>query len=235
MALAVALCLALAVWKWHAPVLKQFGSFLIDSEAPERADLILVLGGFEGPRVVKGAELGIHAFAPRVLLSGPIYEGRPESDMAIEFLVKKGYPRELFVGFPHHATSTIDEAQALAPELRRLGVRSVILVTRGSHSRRATIVFRLFCAGVYFRSIPASDEQFQADGWWANPRWRKIFFLEWSKILGTVLMKYPAYLLRELATRGFSSLRRVTLTNPQRQAFLPTLGLPLRRVDYTYW
>ena len=136
-ALVVTLCLAFVVWKWHAQVLEQLGDFLIDSQPPERADLILVLGGdFWGPRVVKGAELGLQGFAPRVMISGPFYQGRPEGDLAIEFLVQKGYPRELFVSFAHYAASTIDEADAVAPELRRRGIRNVILVTRGSHSRR---------------------------------------------------------------------------------------------------
>src|SRR5258708_38481609 len=98
------LCLALAGWRYYPILLTQTARFLIDSDSPERADLILVLGGdFWGPRVVKGAELGIGGFASRVLISGPPYNGKPESDLAIEFLVQKGYPGELFLSFPHHA------------------------------------------------------------------------------------------------------------------------------------
>lgn len=203
------LALGVICLKWYPLVLTSTGSFLIDAEVPTRADLILVLGGdFWGPRVEKGADLGVQQFAPHVMISGPFYQGRPEGDLATEFLVQKGYSRELFLTFAHHAASTIDEAQAVAPELHRLGVRNVILVTRGSHSRRAIIVFRLFCPGVNFRSIPAHDEQFQAERWWTNPAWREIFFLEWSKILGTVLWKYPVYLIRELAADVFTFLKR---------------------------
>lgn len=216
--LGAVVALGLAFWKWYPLALTSAGRFLIEAEAPSHADLILVLGGdFWGPRVVKGAQLGVQQFAPRVMISGPYYKDRPEGDLAIEFLVQKGYPRELFVSFAHHAASTIDEAEAVAPELRRLGIRNVILVTRGSHSRRAKIVFRLFCPGVSFRSVPATDEQFQVKQWWTNPSRRKILFLEWSKILGTVLVKYPAYLIRGLTASVFTSLKLGTRTGAEPQ------------------
>ena len=225
--LVAVLALGLACWKWYPLALTSAGMFLFDAEAPSHADLILVLGGdFWGPRVLKGADLGMHAFAPRVMISGPFYQGRPEGDLAIEFLVQKGYPHELFVSFAHHAASTIDEAQAVAPELRRLGVRNVILVTRGSHSRRAKIVFRLFCPGVDFRSVPAHDDQFQAEQWWTDPRRREIFFLEWSKILGTVLVKYPAYLLKALTASVFTSRKpepRTGVEPPELRQYRPAV------------
>jgi uncharacterized SAM-binding protein YcdF (DUF218 family) len=152
-----------------------------------------VLGGdFWGPRVVKGAELATQGFAPYVLISGPPYRDRPESDLAIEFLVGKGYPRTLFRGYEHQAKSTIEEALALAPELKRLNIRRAILVTRASHSRRAGIVFHLFCPGIEFQAVPAADD-FKADQWWRDPYSRDVFYLEWQKIFGTVLWKYPEY------------------------------------------
>jgi uncharacterized SAM-binding protein YcdF (DUF218 family) len=181
------------VWHCYPDGLNWLGEFLVEADQPEPADAILVLGGdFWGPRVLKGAELGASHLAPRVLISGPPYGNRPESELAIEFLVQKGYPSELFVSLPIEARSTIEEAIALAPRLYRLGIRRVILVTRASHSRRAMIVFRLFCPGIRFRSVPAMDD-FQARRWWMNPESKRLFYLEWSKILGTVFVKYPEF------------------------------------------
>jgi len=179
---------------WYPVILGWLGRLLVASDRPERSDAILVLGGdFGGSRVLKGAELGVQGFAPRVLVSGPPYEDRFHSDLAIEFLVQKGYSRDLFLRVPHRARSTIEEALALAPELRRLNVRTAILVTSASHSRRAGIVFALFCPAVRFRSVPAADPHFDSDRWWTDKKWRRLFFSEWYKIVGTVLVEYPRH------------------------------------------
>lgn len=180
----------------RTPILSFLGTSLICSQSPESADLILVLGGdFWGPRVSKAAELGQVGFARRVLISGPPYAGQPEGKVAIEFLVKQGYPRNLFEVFSHHAASTVAEAMALRPELTRRGAKRVILVTSSYHSRRAWIVFRLFCPGIRFISVPAPDSHFAADRWWKNPNSRDLFYSEWTKILGSVFIAYPTYRL----------------------------------------
>jgi uncharacterized SAM-binding protein YcdF (DUF218 family) len=173
--------------------------FLLLSQQPERADLILILGGdFYGPRALLGAELGKRGYAPRVLISGALYENRPEGEFAVRFLVERGYRRELFISFPRTTQSTIEEAIALCPELHRLGASKVLIVTSNYHSRRANLVFRLFCPGVRFRSIAAADRQFEVENWWKNPQYRGIFFSEWKKIIGTVFWKYPEHSLRRL-------------------------------------
>ncbi len=172
------------------------GRYLVSAQSPQPADLILVLGGdFWGPRVVKGADLGMQHYAPLVLISGPPYKGRPEGEFAIDFLVAHGYPRRLFQSFGHHAPSTIGEAMALRPELLRRGVKRVLLVTSNYHSRRAAIVFWLFCPGIRFIAISAPDFLYHPDEWWKDPSSRKLFFSEWSKILGTLFIEYPKYLI----------------------------------------
>jgi uncharacterized SAM-binding protein YcdF (DUF218 family) len=145
--------------------------------------------------VVKAADLAMQGYAPLVLISGPPYgDGRPEGDFAIEFLTAHGYPKQLFAVFGHTARSTIEEAVALAPELRRRKVRRVILVTSAYHSRRADIVVRLFCDnGIQFISVPAPDQVYTPDRWWDDPNSRKVFLSEWMKIIGSVLWIYPKY------------------------------------------
>jgi uncharacterized SAM-binding protein YcdF (DUF218 family) len=188
-----------AGWMVKRVVFPRIGYSLICSDIPRQADLILVLGGdFWRPRVFKAADLAVQGFAPLVLISGPPYgeEGRPEGEFAIESLTAHGYPREFFAVFGHRARSTVEEAIALAPELRRRRVKSVILVTSAYHSRRADIVMRLFCDnGITFISIPASDKVYIPDQWWDDPGSRKMFFSEWSKIIGSVLVAYPKYRL----------------------------------------
>lgn len=182
---------AVSLIRWQA-TLSWFGRYLICSERPERADLILVMGGdFWGPRVLKSAELVSHGFAPLVLISGPPYAGRPEGELAVDFLVKQGYSRNLFAVFSHNEPSTIGEALVLRRELARREVKRVIIVTSAYHSRRCELVLRMFCPGIHFISTPAPDSHYNAERWWTDSGSREIFFSEWSKILGSVLIAYP--------------------------------------------
>jgi uncharacterized SAM-binding protein YcdF (DUF218 family) len=193
--LAVAVLISVVFLQWQA-VLSFLGGGLIASESPQPADLILVLGGdFWGPRVIKGAELGRGGYAPLVLISSPPYYDRPEGELAVDFLVKRGYPKEMFAVFPHTAESTIAEAIVLGHELARRQAKQVLLVTSSYHSRRAAIVFRLFCRGVHFISVPALDPNYDPPGWWKQRTSRDLFFSEWIKIIGTVTIAYPIYVV----------------------------------------
>lgn len=179
------------------------GCSIIESRPPGHADLILVLGGdFLGARVVKAAQLSQQGCAPLVLISSPPYENRPEGDFAIAFLTRRGYPARLFAVFPHYARSTIDEAIALRPELARRHVKHIILVTSAYHSHRAATVFRLFCPEFEFVPVAASDEQYDPFQWWPNPRYRRLFFSEWSKTIATAFFVYPKYRLATLLHPG---------------------------------
>ncbi len=203
--------LVVAAIRWQA-TLTSLGRFLVDSEPPQQADLILVLGGdFWGPRALTGAELARQRYAPVALFSGPPYRDRPEGELAVDSLVSKGYPRELFRVFAHHASSTIAEANALRGELARRHVRRVLLVTSSYHSRRAAIVFTLFCPGVRFISIPATDSHYHAGEWWNDESSRQLFFSEWAKILGSVLVAYPVHVVSRFFGRGMAIVRVVPL------------------------
>jgi uncharacterized SAM-binding protein YcdF (DUF218 family) len=199
LALAPTLLAAVLLIRWQA-TFAYLGDFLVCSQTPQSADLILVLAGdFLGPRVVRAADLAVHGYAPLALISGTPYQGRPEGDLAIEFLDKHGYPTRLFQSFGHNARSTIEEARALRPELARRRVKRVLLVTSAFHSRRAYIVFRLFCPGIHFISIPAPDSHYHPEAWWKDPSSKRLFSSEWKKIFGTILVAYPKYLLENIA------------------------------------
>ena len=186
---------AIALIRWQA-TLNWLGNYLVCSDARDPADLVVVMGGdFWGPRVLTAAEMARHGRAPLVLISGPPYAGRPEGELAVEFLVKQGYPRSLFAVFAHDQPSTLGEVLALKGELARRGVKRVIVVTSSFHSRRCVILFRLFCPGIRFQSAPAADEHYHANGWWKDASSRDLFFSEWTKLFGSVLIAYPTYVV----------------------------------------
>ena len=198
--LVLALALGTLALEWRT-AFAYLGNYLIDSQPPRPSDLILVLAGdFYGLRVIKGADLAVRGFAPTLLISGSPYQGRFEGDFAIGFLAQKGYVTSGFESFHHYANSTIEEAEALGPELARRGVKRVLLVTSSFHSRRSAIVFRLFCPGIEFISVPSSDPEYQPSNWWMDARSKSLFYSEWSKILGTLLIGYPRHLVSHSST-----------------------------------
>ena len=106
-----------------------------------------------------------------------------------QFAVEHGYPRNLFSVVRISAQSTIDEARALGHEFRRMGARRIILVTSNFHSRRTALVFRLFLPDFQFWIVPAPDADFDPRSWWKVRHSRDLFFSEYQKIFGTLLVK----------------------------------------------
>src|SRR5438034_7456632 len=132
-ALIVTLALTSSIW------LSALGAYLIRADPPAPADYAVVLAGDPtGNRIIKAAELVRHGLVRKAVVDGPMgYYGVNESDLAVNFAVKKGYPEDYFVKFPIAATSTREEAGLVTAELHRLGARSFLVVTSAYHTRRA--------------------------------------------------------------------------------------------------
>ncbi len=185
-----------SLWKWLVPVacvvlvwatraawLAAAGQYLIRTDPPFAADIVVVPGGDGyGHRILKAAEVVRQGLARQVLVSGPdgMY-GLHESDLAIPFAVRHGNPQEWFVPLVHEGTSTREEAGIVAAELRRRGVRRCLLVTSDYHTRRAGRLFRRAAPEIEFRVLAAPDEFFRASQWWRSREGQKVFVLEWTK------------------------------------------------------
>ncbi|MCU1339219.1 MAG: hypothetical protein JWO19_4800, partial [Bryobacterales bacterium] len=144
---------------FHNAVLAGLGSYLVRADAPEKADIALVLAGdAEGNRILTAAELARRGFVPRVLVSGPsgVY-GYYECDLAIPFAVKAGYPESYFLHFENNARSTKDEARDAVARLRQLGAHKILLVTSDYHTRRAGKIFRSAAPDLQFVVVAAPD------------------------------------------------------------------------------
>jgi uncharacterized SAM-binding protein YcdF (DUF218 family) len=185
---ATALTLAAAVillLLFHAPLLAALGNFLVKAVPPQKADIIVVLGGDSyGHRILTADKLVKEGYAPKALISGPdgMY-GQYECDLAIPFAVKAGAPESDFIHFEHHAHSTTEEAQVVVKKLREMGAKRVILVTSNFHTRRAGAIFRRAAPDLDFIVVAAPDENFQSDNWWHNREASKTFVYEWMKTI----------------------------------------------------
>ena len=165
------------------------GELLVHTETPSHADVVVVLAGDpSGHRILRAAELVKQGYASKVLVSGPggAYDLH-ECDLAIPFVVRRGYSASWFVPVPHSAHSTEEEGQALFPVLQNLRAHTVIVVTSDYHTRRALRTLRAEWRGIDVHMIAAGDEFFSAYGWWHTREGRKTFLLEWTKTFAAAL------------------------------------------------
>jgi uncharacterized SAM-binding protein YcdF (DUF218 family) len=80
------------------------------------------------------------------------------------------------------ALSTADEAEIIAPELKRLAIRDLLIVTSNYHTKRAGKMFEDELGfGVNVRTIAAPDLYFRPSDWWKTREGQKVMFLEVSK------------------------------------------------------
>ncbi len=184
--LLIGLALAAATHAWWMAGL---GRLLVRGDAPERADIAVVLAGdFSGNRILRAAELVKQGYVPGVLVSGPyMLYGNYECDLEIPFAVKHGYPERWFIRFPNKSRSTREEAADILPDLRRRGAHRFLLVTSDYHSARAARIYSALAPDLEFRVVTAPDEFFQANAWWRNREGQKIFFLEWCKTAANLI------------------------------------------------
>jgi uncharacterized SAM-binding protein YcdF (DUF218 family) len=190
--LALVLCLGvlfLARGLW----LPCFGTILVHDDGPAKADIAIVLGGdYYGHRLEKAASLVRDGYVPHVLVSGPPgFFGRHESDLAIEYGVSKGYPRDWFESIPHSAMNTRDESKVLLDELRRRGVQKALIVTSDFHTARARRTFlateKSMGGGPELRMVATTDEFFRPKTWWISRESQKVVFFEWCKTIATAV------------------------------------------------
>ena len=185
--LAAAAILGRSLW---LPVL---GNALVHDDGPAKADIAVVLAGdYLGHRIEKAAELVRAGYVPAALISGPPgFYGGHESDYAIAYAVRQGFPPQWFIALPHSALSTQEEARVVLAELRRRNVRSFLLVTSDYHSARARRIFlaaeRAMGGGPAMRTVAVPGEFFRPDSWWRNREGQKTAFFEWAKTVATAL------------------------------------------------
>jgi len=167
--------------------LAALGRYLVRAEPPVPADMIVVLAGdFSGNRILKAADVARQGFAPHVLVSGTSGEyGLHETDLAIPFAVRHGFPQSYFIALPNDGRSTKDEATEVLAELAKRNVHRIDIVTSDYHTRRAGNIYRAQAPGLEIHMVAAPDLYFTADGWWHNREGRKTFLLEWMKTVGT--------------------------------------------------
>ena len=165
------------------------GRYLVRAEAPVPADMVVVLAGdYSGNRILTAGDLVRRGFALKALVSGPSGAyGLHETDLAIPFAVRHGYPESYFVALPNDGKSTREEAADVLAELSKRHAQRIDIVTSDYHTRRAGNIYRSQAPDLEIHMVAAPDLYFSSDGWWKNREGRKTFVLEWLKTISSPL------------------------------------------------
>jgi uncharacterized SAM-binding protein YcdF (DUF218 family) len=175
----------LAAVAFYRPILTALGKSLMAQDQLERSDAALVLSGEDGDgyRTRNAVELYKKGWVKKVILSGargPF--GHYETDFSAPLALYLGVPPKDLMVIPSRARSTLEEANAVVPEMERAGIHSIILVTSNYHSSRARRYFRRVCQDrVRVLACPIDDDWFHPDSWWQTREGRKYFLLETTK------------------------------------------------------
>jgi len=165
------------------------GAWLIAAEPPQKAEIIVVLGGdMRGTRIMTAARLIHQGWAPQALISGAGYVyGYHESDLEVDYAVRHGERADEFVKFPFPAVSTRDEARAVIGELRRMHIHKYLVVTSNYHTRRAARTFRREGPDLEPHVVSAGDANFSEQDWWRHRESSKMLLDEYMKNIANVM------------------------------------------------
>jgi len=159
-------------------------TFLI-VDSPVKSDVILVLAGETEQRPERAVELLQQGFGSRVIFDVPadpkVY-GVTYVELAQKWAAEQSQAQALSI-CPIHGLSTKAESLEAGECLRKLGTRSVLLVTSDFHTRRALSIFRREDPGWTFNVAAAYDESQFGTPWWRHRQWAKTNVDEWLRMV----------------------------------------------------
>jgi uncharacterized SAM-binding protein YcdF (DUF218 family) len=161
--------------------------WLIVQDPLEPADAALVLtGDLNFERTDHAAALVRSGEARLLVLTG----GEPFIGDSAESLraraLADGVPAER-IRLENTSTNTRESLVAVAPILKREGVRTLLLVSSPYHMRRASWDARRALPGIRILCEPAPCSHWRPEGWWRSPYARRIVFGEYLKLTYSVL------------------------------------------------
>lgn len=190
----------------QGPVLKKIGGFLILEHPEEKTDLIVCLAGGNVDRGLATADAYNKGLAPKVYISK---EQLPDG---YKKLIQKGvnYPRTIDLladaleqlGVPGRSIfisdkiviSTYDEAMILKGFVEGTGIKSFMVITSPSHSKRAFLTFKKVFENNDLKIImrPSPYSEFRSEDWWKKRKYIRDVIIEYQKLVYYVL-KYHTF------------------------------------------
>jgi hypothetical protein len=158
-------------------------TFLVIDQ-PEKSDAILVLAGETEQRPARALELLTDGYASRVVFdvpAAPKVYGSSYLQLAQQWAGEQPQASLLSV-CPIQGWSTKAESFEAIDCLRKVGVKSVLLVTSDFHTRRALSIFRKNNPEWMFSVAAAYDDTQFGTQWWRHRQWAKTNLDEWLRV-----------------------------------------------------
>jgi uncharacterized SAM-binding protein YcdF (DUF218 family) len=166
------------------------GAFLIAKDPLINADVIVLLSGGKEDRLMEAVRLFKEGYGQKIILTQTDQDRLdPETNRAVEkkySVVNQGISEEYVIVAKEVATSTYEEAQAVAAEMRYYGIGSCAVVTDAFHSRRTKIIFTDAFRGSGLKIFihPIEGQWYRGIDWWTHPEGWQVMISEWIKLIG---------------------------------------------------
>jgi len=179
---------------FHNELFGLYYDFLVENDNINRSDAIFILGGGSTGRTAKAIELYKNGYAKKILYSKLRDRSSNEcraGDYKSFLLIKSNiFNFESLHYYKNFATSTFDEAYEAIHYAKMNHLKSMILVTELTHTRRAKYAFekvaklldynlKTTVCGV--KEITYFD--YNRDNWWKNPYLFSYFMIAGMKFL----------------------------------------------------
>jgi uncharacterized SAM-binding protein YcdF (DUF218 family) len=193
-----ALVAAIALTAWFVGAWAAASWLVLNEGLPERADALVVLAGSAtyGERARRGAELFKEGRASLVVLTNDGQRGGWDAvnernplfvERTLEELRGVGVPGASIEVVPGESAGTFEEAEALREFAAARGLRSLLVVTSGYHSRRARWTLRKVFEGSGIRvgveAVEPGRQTPRAALWWCSILGWKLVPGEYVKML----------------------------------------------------
>jgi uncharacterized SAM-binding protein YcdF (DUF218 family) len=189
---------------------RKAGTWLVKSNEPEHADVLLMLMGSISDRVLQIADLYQEKKAGEVWI---VKEGMGAMAILEErgvriisttrevqgYLISLGIPADSIVIIPGGAISTQMEATLVRDYLASLTasdqaeIDTLLLVSSASHMRRASMIFSAAVRSLHDPPVictcPSSYSNFNAEKWWRSREDIQDVFFEYLKMANFVLFE----------------------------------------------
>lgn len=156
-----------------------------ETDTPEKADVIIMLGGGDKGRMEKAAELYHEGYADYVIITPESKDIYPQST---EFAVELGIPEDAIIE-EYEATSTYTNAVESFKIMDEYSFDSALVVTSDYHLKRSKLIYDRVSDGQYdLKYIAALSED--GEKWNERSYSDRIWFSEFYKLWGYRLGLY---------------------------------------------
>jgi uncharacterized SAM-binding protein YcdF (DUF218 family) len=155
-------------------------ALLRGSDAPERADAVVVLAGGERSRyrLLEGLRLVDAGYATNLVVSGVEFDPGHRFFDAPTWAVLQAQFGKMPIVVDPRSEMTQQSARFVRDVARERGWRRVLVVTSAFHWRRTRAVFRYECEpAARVRVCTINDQRYEL--WWYNPARRGLVFNEY--------------------------------------------------------